>query len=54
MTTTVKKAMTLETPTKNYLQAYMDYLEGYKEYKLEKLAPQWHVPVGSKLKKIQG
>ncbi|QMT16723.1 hypothetical protein H1Q58_12200 [Planococcus maritimus] len=54
MTTIVKPEMAMEIPNKTYLQTYKDYIDGYKKYKLDKLAPQWHVPVGSKLKRIQG
>ncbi|MBU9673908.1 hypothetical protein KQ939_16420 [Planococcus sp. CP5-4] len=54
MTAIVKEEMTMEIPKKTYLQTYKEHIDGYKKYKLEKLAPQWHVPVGSKVKKIQG
>ncbi|WP_211654825.1 hypothetical protein [Planococcus alpniumensis] len=54
MTAIVKEEMTMEIPNKTYLQTYKEHIDGYKKYKLEKLAPQWHVPAGSKAKKIQG
>ena len=54
MTAIVKEEMTMEIPNKTYLQTYKEHIDGYKKYKLEKLAPQWHVPADSKVKKIQG
>lgn len=54
MTAIVKEEMTMEIPNKTYLQTYKEYLDGYKQYKLEKLAPQWHVPGDRKVRKIQG
>ncbi len=53
MTAIVKEEMTMEIPNKTYLQTYKDYVDGYKQYKLEKLAPQWHVPVDRKVKKVE-
>ena len=53
MTTIVKDQTTMEIPSKTYLQTYEEYINGYKQYKLEKTAPTWHVPVESKVLKIQ-
>ncbi|MFC4712895.1 hypothetical protein [Planococcus dechangensis] len=53
MTTIVKDQTTMESPAKTYLQTYEEYINGYKQYKLEKTTPQWHVPVESKVMKIQ-
>lgn len=53
MTAIVKEEMTMEIPNKTYLQTYKDYIDGYKQYKLEKLAPKWHVPVERKAVKVE-
>ncbi|MGM0897069.1 MAG: hypothetical protein ACQEV0_04165 [Bacillota bacterium] len=53
MTAIVKEETTMEIPNKTYLQTYEEYISGYKQYKLEKLAPQWHVPADSKVQKVQ-
>lgn len=54
MTAIVKEEMTMEIPNKTYLQTYKEHLDGYKQYKLEKLAPQWRVPADSKVRNVQG
>ncbi|WP_434399797.1 hypothetical protein M1Q06_12415 [Planococcus sp. 11815] len=53
MTAIVKEEMTMEIPNKTYLQTYKEHIDGYKQYKLEKLAPQWHVPVDRKALKVE-
>lgn len=49
----IVKQAPMENPAYTYLQTYKDYISGYKQYKLEKTPPQWHVPVDSKVLRIQ-
>jgi hypothetical protein len=53
MTTITNDQTTMEIPAKTYLQTYEEYINGYKQYKLEKITPTWHMPLESKVLKIQ-
>ncbi|MFP8782840.1 hypothetical protein [Planococcus plakortidis] len=53
MTAIVKEEMAMEIPNKTYLKTYEEYINGYKQYKLEKAGLQARAYVDSENEGLQ-